>query len=483
MANGPRKELSFLDRALMNKAATQGGVLNFLGKQPEVTAPVRAQSHADAPPTQLTYITDAEKDLLVKANIHGSLAGKPNPGPAGLESLDDFYMVPKPGGGVTIGGGGGSQVGSQGSGGSQTSSGGYQSIEDYTKPGNDNQYTGPQIGAGDSVSGGDFDSGGVFTPGEKPPEDVDQKLLDEVKDTKKETKVKSFTDWFNKNVFGKPIEEINPYERDKILNKLKEFKKLDVGIFQNFILNGGNAIAGLFGKDQTYTDMDGNVVSIDEDSIQEGSQGMFGVDKDGKMVEIRYSKEGFNDLMEDTFGKGIFQSLEKYEPQAYYPYAGMPQTSGGLVNLADNVAIDTSNIDRNTPEGKAQYAEAMKYNNMIFAAREQLGNMGKNPFTGNTNEPQTAGFAGIPGIPSLPVPRPGPIPPDSYPIFGPQPPFMPGPIPFPLPGPGRPPYGDKFEQPRPYNYFAQSPQYRFRGIPSVNTDAFNEELRNKFGVA
>ena len=482
MANGPRKELSFLDRALMNKAATQGGVLNFLGKQPEVTAPVRAQSHADAPPTQLTYITDAEKDLLVKANIHGSLAGKPNPGPAGLESLDDFYMVPdssKPGG-YSIGGGGGSQVGSQGSGGSQTSSGGYQSIEDYTAPDNSNQYTGPQIGAGDAVTantGINFIAGGNIIPGEKPPEDVDQKLLDEVKDTKKETKVKSFTDWFNKNVFGKPIEEINPYERDKILNKLKEFKELDVGIFQNFILNRGNAIAGLFGKDQTYTDMDGNVVSIDEDSIQEGSQGMFGVDKDGKMVEIRYSKEGFNDLIEDTFGKGIFQSLEKYEPQAYYPYAGMPQTSGGLVNLADNVAIDTSNIDRNTPEGKAQYAEAMKYNNMIFAAREQLGNMGKNPFTGNTNEPQPQGFAGIPGIPSLPVPRPGPKPPDSYPLPG-QPPFMPGPG---LPPGVIPPYGSKFEK-TPYNYYAQSPQYRFRGVPSLNTNEFNEQLRRLYGV-
>tara|TARA_R100001443_G_C3248611_1_gene152670 strand:- start:29 stop:586 length:558 start_codon:yes stop_codon:yes gene_type:complete len=185
--------------------------------------------------------------------------------------------------------------------------------------------------------------------------------------------------------------------------------------------------------------------------------------------------------MEDTFGKGIFQSLEKYEPQAYYPYAGMPQTSGGLVNLADNVAIDTSNIDRSTPEGKAQYAEAMKYNNMIFAAREQLGSMGKNYLTGNpTGGEQTTGIPSIPGIPSLPIPKP---PGDSYPIFGPQPPFMPGPIPFPLPGPGRPSYGDKFERPRPYNYFAQSPQYIFGGIPSVNTNAFNEELRNKFGVA
>ena len=142
MANGPRKELSFLDRALMNKAATQGGVLNFLGKQKEVTAPIRAQSHADSPPVQLAYITDAEKDLLVKSNIHGSMAGKPNPGPAGIESLDDFFNVP--GGGI----GGGSTSNTGGSVGGGGSSGGGSSADDYG------------IGAGQAVGGSD--SGTVF---------------------------------------------------------------------------------------------------------------------------------------------------------------------------------------------------------------------------------------------------------------------------------------------------------------------------------
>jgi len=96
--NGPRKNLTPLDMMMMNRASMQGGVMNFLGKQPEVTAPVRAQSHADSPPVELAYITDAEKDLLVKANIHGSMAGKPNPGPAGIASLDDFFSTP--GGGI-----------------------------------------------------------------------------------------------------------------------------------------------------------------------------------------------------------------------------------------------------------------------------------------------------------------------------------------------------------------------------------------------
>jgi len=132
---GPRKNLTPLDMKMMGLAFNQGGIINFLGKQPEVTAPVRAQSHADSPPVQLAYITDAEKDLLVKSNIHGSMDGKPNPGPAGLPSLDDFFNTP--GGGIgggstanatrpdrpndpVLGGGGytgsGSQSGNQGGG-------------------------------------------------------------------------------------------------------------------------------------------------------------------------------------------------------------------------------------------------------------------------------------------------------------------------------------------------------------------------------
>jgi len=83
---------------MLGLSYNQGGVINFLGKQPEVTAPIRSQSHADSPPTQLAYITDAEKDLLVKANIHDSMDGQPNQGPAGLESLDDWSV---PGSGST----------------------------------------------------------------------------------------------------------------------------------------------------------------------------------------------------------------------------------------------------------------------------------------------------------------------------------------------------------------------------------------------
>ena len=61
---------------------------NYLGKTKEVKAPVRWKSSPDAPPTQLAYITQPEIDMLVQANIHGSMNGKPNMGPKGIISLN-----------------------------------------------------------------------------------------------------------------------------------------------------------------------------------------------------------------------------------------------------------------------------------------------------------------------------------------------------------------------------------------------------------
>ena len=66
----------------------QGGVLNYLGKQEIVKAPKHWQSSPTSPKTELVYITDAEKGLLVDANLHGSLLNKPNIGPSSLLSFD-----------------------------------------------------------------------------------------------------------------------------------------------------------------------------------------------------------------------------------------------------------------------------------------------------------------------------------------------------------------------------------------------------------
>ena len=82
----------------------QGGkkpARNYLGKQKTVSnVPVKWKSGPDTPETELAYITKAEKDLLLKMNLHGSLKNGPNTGPDGIMSLDsqgDYTQDRSPG--------------------------------------------------------------------------------------------------------------------------------------------------------------------------------------------------------------------------------------------------------------------------------------------------------------------------------------------------------------------------------------------------
>jgi len=71
------------------KYEMQGGVRNYLGTQKTVSdVPLKWKSGPDKPATELAYITKAEKDLLLKKDIHGSLKSGPNKGPGGIMSLD-----------------------------------------------------------------------------------------------------------------------------------------------------------------------------------------------------------------------------------------------------------------------------------------------------------------------------------------------------------------------------------------------------------
>ena len=73
----------------------QGGMKNYLGNQPMVTAPKFWRSGPDSPPTELAYITDSEKDLIMRADLHGSLSQGPNEGPSGIMSLDSQGDYPQ----------------------------------------------------------------------------------------------------------------------------------------------------------------------------------------------------------------------------------------------------------------------------------------------------------------------------------------------------------------------------------------------------
>ena len=94
-----------IDKSLRMKVPKQGGVKNYLGKQKMVTAPKKWKSAPNHPDTELAYITKAEKDALIKINLHGSMNGKAHKGPSGIISLNGWgdadrgYDSPSSGGG------------------------------------------------------------------------------------------------------------------------------------------------------------------------------------------------------------------------------------------------------------------------------------------------------------------------------------------------------------------------------------------------
>ena len=103
----------------------QGGVRNYLGKTEEVKAPKYWKSSKDSPSTELVYITEAEKGLLLDANLHGSLdSGKPNIGASGLLSLDGWGSTDSS---QNTSGGQGNQSGSSSSQAADSKAGGYSS--------------------------------------------------------------------------------------------------------------------------------------------------------------------------------------------------------------------------------------------------------------------------------------------------------------------------------------------------------------------
>ena len=88
------------DKSLRQHYAMQGKIKNYLGKQKMVKAPKKWKSGPDHPDTELAYITKAEKDLILKADLHNSLSKGPNSGPSGIISLNSAgsgYGGPGPG--------------------------------------------------------------------------------------------------------------------------------------------------------------------------------------------------------------------------------------------------------------------------------------------------------------------------------------------------------------------------------------------------
>ena len=314
-------------------------------------------------------------------------------------------------------------------------------------------------------------SGGITTltggsdSGSKPDDKPEDKKDDQPEDKKDdETLIQKIQGVLT----GDEIKQLSPAQLAEAQRIIGLYQPLNLNPFQLRSVMISNLFGGLTGKDQTYTDMEGNRVDPDDVvfRLTDDGQQMFFIDEDGKEQPVRRSREGVLDLL----GSDTIQSLERFAPDLIFgtDIGVMPATSGGLLTVANNpvaqaVRDATGKITGYiTADGREISKEqGDKYNESIFAARAELDRMGKNTTTGTSNQ---GIMAASPAFPGLPVPRPPVTPP------GTTPPAQP-PIPAPVPSTGI--------MPQPFNiqrFYASLPQYTQQGIMSPNLAQYYQNL-------
>jgi len=403
-------------------------IKNYLKSVKDITAPLNWKSSPDSPPTQLAYITQPEIDLLVKANIHGSMNGKPNKGPKGIMSLDgggsyaDETAPRKPEDRKTGNTGGGGSSG-----------------------GSSNQQRPPVFGSGGAGGGGgssdDYDPNlnpAVPPPGDDDDDDDNQgdsttekpKKTEEEKEATKAKKPVDLLKVLQNKALGQKA--LSQQQLVRIANLLAANKKNsnvlndeEESVFSD-IFNLDDIIGKVDNYRDNYPDYFGGkipgtgaVVMGLADSLMAGDNR-----DDGKNL-LGLGDDGIGSLTLQGLNKALTSSekqfLKNERPDLFYGTSSVPgfgaQTSGGLADLASLDA--TKYADKNSASYNRDFA------NQIFAARADLDRMGKDMFGNkNDNSFKTSGGGGgtyvpptttpdVPIIPVDPIPAPGTTPPPA----------------------------------------------------------------------
>ena len=204
---------------------------------------------------------------------------------------------------------------------------------------------------------------------------------------------------------------------------------------------------GIFGKDQTFRDEDGNIV--DPNNID--ATGLMLRDKTtGKMVSL--TREGFL----DSFEEGFFDKLKRDDPITYYQITDdQPQTATDIEDLA---SVDLSELGK-SPEDRRLAARVME-------ARA---------FMSDKQSRQDANMAqASPAFAPPTAPAPGtPAPPPAPPIF----PGFPG-----TPTPGLPPGTPTVPTTPVVTNYSNMPTYTQGGVQTFLTDPRFAQFRDTLNL-
>ena len=412
-------------------------VKNYLKSVKDITAPLNWKSAPDSPPTQLAYIMIPEIDMLVKANIHGSMNGKPNKGPKGIISLDGMgaydsdSVVSKP-----------DQKKYEAAGGASQSS--YDTGQSQYTTQDDKNYQDEQNisgGTNNPVSGVSFgDEMGVTTqPKDKttqPKEDKKFTIQDTFNFFSKFSPLAAGGKLFGAGVellFGtKPkanqftdandlaiIRSLFTNEKGEVdTDKLNEY-------YDNYKITIGEGLTSDEASGEAAKFFEEKGIVDNEKAFKDFQNAIAGADSpQGSEAQRRLDPEAYYDR--DLF----LSSGEQAEMLKDYPKflldLGLKPLSSRFANTSGNLA-DIASIDVNmtTEDGKPLSKE---FKQKIFDARMQLDSMGRDMF-GNKNMPtQTSGGGGgtyvpptttpdDPMIPQDPTLPPGVMPPTTTPKY------------------------------------------------------------------
>lgn len=179
--------------------------------------------------------------------------------------------------------------------------------------------------------------------------------------------IDAVNDFFVKIGGDKKLKKLEGDELDRVREILSRYSQLEAGPLKSRAIQVQNILDGVFGKEQRFTDMEGNRIETGglletADGLIDPNTGELVIDKQGLPVKgnksVRFSREGVIDVLKDEFGDDILNRLKKDEKADFYLLRGMPQTTGGLADLAQ--------LDANDPKNAA-------IKEMIFNARSTLG--------------------------------------------------------------------------------------------------------------
>jgi len=356
-------------------------IKNYLKSVKDITAPLNWKSSPDSPPTQLAYITQPEIDMLVKANIHGSMNGKPNKGPKGIISLD--------GGGVEYK----DKKGKPRSFGKEAG----VTIDTSTKEGQDKRQAFRDRTGSNVVT--DAEKKGREALGREPADtSAPPGGITTVSTTDSTTEEK--TDAEIEALKAKTPEDLLKILQDKALGQKALSQKQLVRIVNLLAANQQNpnvlndeeqsAFSNLFDENRLEQFVEnyrvnypnyfegklpgtGAVVTAFADSLTAGDF------RDDKMNVLGLGDEVGSFTLQGL-DKALTSSekeyLKKFRPDLFYGTSTVPgfgaQTSGGIADLA---SLDASKYsDKNSASYNPDFA------NRIFAARADLDRMGKDMF-------------------------------------------------------------------------------------------------------